>query len=321
MEIYNIDLLNDINILFSIIILLFITIHYLIYSRYSRKVIVRRVIEKTIRKKSISDEKSQSTESKKIKPINNKKSFSLDENSQSFPDEDIKSEDIKSPENKIIKKFISNYSMPVETPYTISVSGGSGSGKSFITNLIANTIKQMFPTSTTFDKNVVILHLDNYYKGGNEDTNYDIPSAIDFPLFIQHLEELLLGNPIECPIYDFTTHSRIEDTKIIYPGKIIILEGILLLTNERIRQLSNLKIFVNASLSTQIFRRTNRDVNERDRTINEIATRYERDVEPSYHEHVFPSSRYADMFINNFNASYVGHEVMLNHIITILNKV
>lgn len=233
---------------------------------------------------------------------------------------ELEKNEIGSAESVIIERFVSNYSASIKTPYVITVSGGSGSGKTFITSLIVKTIKKMFPVSVEAE-DITILHLDSYYKGGSEDANYDIPSAIDFALFVSHLKELISGNSVECPIYDFSTHSRVKETKTIHPGKIIVLEGILLLIDEQIRNLSHLKIFINAGLSTQIFRRTKRDVKERGRTIDEVAARYQRDVEPSYHEYVSPSSRYADMIINNFDGSYVGHEVMLNHIVTILKKI
>lgn len=287
MGIFTYNPLNDFSSLYSVIILLFGTICYLIYTNRTKNITT--------------------------KPIYNKKSKLNKEKNDRV--------EMGSAECSIIEKFVTNYSAPVVTPYIITVSGGSGSGKTFITSLIVKTIKKMFPKSTSVGKNIVILHLDSYYKGGEEDANYDIPASIDFTLFVQHLEELIAGNPVECPIYDFASHSRIKETKTIVPGKIIVLEGILLLTDIQIRKLSNLKIFINASLSTQIFRRTKRDVKDRGRTIDEVEARYERDVEPSYHEHVFPSSRHADMFINNFNGSYVGHEVMLNHIVTILKKI
>lgn len=275
-------LLNNIPILYPIIILLIGIICYLVNTYYTKKVSV------------------------KVGRMNN------------VP-EIINDYDKKSADSVIIEKFVSNYSTAIETPYIIGICGGSGSGKSFVTNLIFNTIKRMFPKLASND--IVILSQDNYYIGGNEDANYDIPSAIDFELLISHLQELINGNSIECPIYDFATHSRKNETKIIHPGKFIIVEGILIFTQDQLRKLFNMKIFIYASLSIQIFRRTKRDVKERGKTIDEVEKRYERDVEPSYHEFVFPSSRYADMFINNVNGYYVGHQIMLNHIIKICHNI
>ena len=217
----------------------------------------------------------------------------------------------------IIEKFIANYARPANTPYVIGICGSSGAGKSFISELIAKTIIKMFPQTAN---DIIILSQDSYYKGGNSETNYDIPSAIDFDLLIEQLSILISGKPVQCPVYDFTTHSRKQETKPILPGKIIIVEGILILTQEKLRNLLNMKIFIAADEPTQIFRRTIRDMSERQRTIEQIQKQYERDVWPSYKEYVLPSSKYADMSINNHNDCYVGPEIMLNHIISVLKK-
>lgn len=227
----------------------------------------------------------------------------------------------------IINKFIKNYSKPIRKPYIISIYGGSGSGKTFVASVITGTIKEMYANKTTGStnnacKDVVILSQDSYYIGGNSETNYDIPSAIDFDLFTEHVKQLIAGNPIECPIYDFKTHSRKKETITIYPTNIIILEGILICTEENLRNLSNMRIFVDANESTQVFRRLVRDVNERGRTIEEVRKQYKRDVAPSYKQFVLPSAQYADMTINNNNdEEYVGLEAVLNHVMTVMNNV
>ncbi|QGR53876.1 uridine kinase [Moumouvirus maliensis] len=215
--------------------------------------------------------------------------------------------------NNMIDKFIDTQNLSLKTPYIIGICGGSGSGKTFITNLISQTINKMFSNETE----VVIISQDSYYIGGNSETNYDIPEAIDFELLIEHLEMLQNNKPIDCPIYDFVTHSRKQETVRIYPSKIIIVEGILIFTQERLRNLLNLKIFISADEPTQIFRRTIRDVNERGRDIQEVQLRVTRDVWPSYKTHVLPSSIHADISINNFNGCYVGPEVVLSHIISV----
>ena len=221
--------------------------------------------------------------------------------------------------DKIIDKFVSTYNKAVNTPYIIGICGASGSGKTFIANLISKTIKKIFDNSECND--VVIISQDSYYIGGNTQTNYDIPSSIDFNLLTSHINQLLSGKSIKCPCYDFSTHSRLNQTIKINPTKIIIVEGILIFSHEEIRNLFNMKIFINAEAPTQIFRRTIRDINTRGRTIEEVRERYERDVWPSYNDFVYPSSKYADMVINNFNDCYVGPQIMLNHIITILGNI
>lgn len=214
---------------------------------------------------------------------------------------------------KIITKFVTDHTNPVRTPYIIGICGGSGSGKTFIAEMIVKTVKKMFPKSN--GKDIIIISQDSYYKGGNAETNYDIPSAIDFDLLVKHLGQLKKGEQIKCPIYDFTSHTRKTETKRISCKKIIIVEGILIFTQEHLRNLFDMKIFVDADVPTQIFRRLDRDVAERGRCIKEVGQRYIRDVGPSYSEHVLPSSKYADMSINNTNGRYVGLQIMLNHIV------
>lgn len=219
----------------------------------------------------------------------------------------------------IISKFVTNYSSLIQTPYIIGICGGSGSGKTFIAELIVETIAEMYPS--TYSEEITVISQDSYYRGGNTETNYDIPSSIDFDLLVEHLETLIKGKPIDCPIYDFTTHSRRKETIKLFPKKIIIVEGILILTQEKLRDLFNIKVFVNADISTQIFRRTKRDMQERGRSLDEISDRYERHVAPSYNEFVLPSAKHADMSINNFKGCFVGPQIMLNHIITIIKNI
>ncbi|XWV26454.1 uridine kinase [Tupanvirus soda lake] len=224
----------------------------------------------------------------------------------------------KSPEDVIIDKFTETYNKPVKTPYIIGICGASGSGKSFIAKVISEIIRKMFPKTCA---EIVIISQDSYYKGGDADTNYDIPAAIDFDLLVSHIQKLIYGESIECPTYDFSTHSRKKETKTINPCKIIIVEGILIFTQEELRDLFNMKIFIDTATPTQIFRRIHRDQNERGRNLHEIWQRYERDVWPSYSEHVAPSSKFADIIINNFNNCYVGPQIVLSHIINILRNI
>lgn len=230
----------------------------------------------------------------------------------------IKKNKIISPQDKIMNKFISTYATPINAPYVIGISGGSGSGKTFIADLITNTIKEIFPNSES--ARVTVISQDSYYRGGNADTNYDVPDAIDFDLLITHLRQLINGYAIDKPIYDFATHSRTKETVKIYPSSIIVVEGILIFTLEELRNLFNIKLFVSADEATQIFRRIVRDINERGRKLNEVHERYVRDVWPSYTEHILPSSKYADMIIDNFDDCFVGPQIMLNHIISIIKN-
>ena len=200
-------------------------------------------------------------------------------------------------------------------PYIVGVCGGTGSGKTYICTKIQEKFKEIFSST-----NVTILSQDSYYIGGDSDTNYDIPYAIDFNLLISHVCNLMKGNPIDCPIYDFSSHSRLNKTLKIYPTKIIVIEGILIFTQEKLRNLCNLKVFINARESTRLFRRLKRDIEERGRSVDEVSLRYERDVAPSYEQYVLPSAQYSDMTINNYSGSYVGLAVMLDHLIKTVSE-
>jgi uridine kinase len=232
-----------------------------------------------------------------------------------FSEEEIIQEQINfsKDENEIVNKFTKEYSETIIRPYVIGISGGSGSGKTYISNIIIKTIYEMFPDTGIND--VSIINQDSYYFGGDDKTNYDIPTAIDFDLLKRNLEKLISGYSIDNPLYDFNCHKRKRETKRIYPTKIIIVEGILIFTEEKLRKLFDLKVFVSADAPTQIFRRIDRDTRERGRTITEVSERYHRDVWPSYKKYVLPSAKYADLLINNFSNSYIGHQVLLNHIV------
>ena len=220
---------------------------------------------------------------------------------------------------KFVDKFVANYNKQIDTPYIIGVYGGSCSGKSFVSVVIQKTITQIFKSKCS---DVVIISQDSYYKGGNADTNYDKPESIDFDLLLEHMEMLFSGKSVKIPIYDFKTHQRKKQTITVNKAKIIIVEGILICTNEKLRNYFNMKIFIFAGEALQFARRLSRDINQRGRSIEEVKKRYFRDVTHSYNQHVLPSAQYADMTINNNgDDNYVGLEMVLHHIIVVLNKV
>lgn len=220
---------------------------------------------------------------------------------------------------QIIDRFVQNYGQPIITPYIIGICGASGSGKSFTADVIFHTIFRMYPNAKQND--IVIISQDSYYKGGNCDTNYDIPESIDFELLQYHIHQLKSGKNINRPIYDFSTHCRKKETVLIKPAKIIIIEGILIFTQEKLRDLINIKIFIDVQSPIPIFRRIVRDTNERGRSIHEVATRYGNHVWPSYKAHVLPSSKYADISLNNFDNCYVGFEIVLSHLVNTLKNI
>lgn len=219
--------------------------------------------------------------------------------------------------NPIVGTFLKTATENTHSPYLIGICGGSGSGKTYISNTIVQAIEQF-----THNKcSVTVVHQDCYYKGGDDFTNYDVPAAIDFPLMIAQLTDLMNNKEINCPIYNFHTHCRSNQYQKIIPAKIIIVEGILIFTDVVLRNLLHMKIFIQADEPTQIFRRILRDVKERQRTIDEIQVRYEKDVWPAYKNYILPSSKYADIIVNNFNNCFVGPQIILSHIIQIIDKI
>lgn len=149
-----------------------------------------------------------------------------------------------------------------------------------------------------------MIYHDNYYKRNDHLTydertelNYDAPTAFDNDLLVTHLKALIGGQTIETPVYDFTDHNRSEETMIVQPQRIIILEGILIFVEEEIRKLCDIKIFVDTDADVRILRRLRRDVIERGRSIESVESQYLATVKPMHELHVEPSKRHADMII------------------------
>ena len=179
----------------------------------------------------------------------------------------------------------------------ILVGGGSSSGKTYVTKRVTENVGA---------ENITLLSLDDYYKDQKEKTfeertktNYDHPKAVDWKLIRAHIKSLKEDKPIEKPLYDFVTHSRKEETEIVNPTKIIIVEGIMALIDEELRKLGDLKVFIRASAERKFLRRMIRDKQFRGRSIESIVTQYFATVQPMYEEIIEPSSNYADLIINN----------------------
>lgn len=177
----------------------------------------------------------------------------------------------------------------------IGIAGGTGSGKTLIA-------KRIFEQLNCND--VVILQQDAYYKDlyhlpfkEREYNNFDHPDAIDSDLLLKHCQVLLSGGNIEQPIYDFSTHTRKKEKKNIGPHKVIILEGILLFCYPELRELMDIKIFVDTDADVRFIRRFKRDLYERGRTMESIFKQYEETVRVMHYEFVEPTKRYADIII------------------------
>lgn len=205
-----------------------------------------------------------------------------------------------------------NQSNQTSQTYVIGVCGGSCSGK---TTVCEKILEQIVNVLGNMDNLMCIESQDNYYKTGNDDTNYDIPSAVDFDLLADHIEQLIAGNKIKSPLYDYATHSRKQETREIGPAKIIIVEGILIFCNERIRNLCNLRVFVEAEEILCYNRRLERDVRERGRSFEEVGKRYLEHVAPSFRNYINPSRYYANIsLINNTHDEFIGLEILFDHI-------
>ena len=176
----------------------------------------------------------------------------------------------------------------------IGIAGGSGSGK---TTLLRNIIE-------TFGPAITVISHDNYYKRHDELTyeercrlNYDEPDALETDLMVAQLQQLRAGKEILCPVYDFTVHNRSDETISIKPERVIIVEGILIFENKALRDLMDIKIFVDADADVRICRRIKRDVNKRGRSLESVITQYQETVKPMHEKYVEPSKKYADIVV------------------------
>ena len=176
----------------------------------------------------------------------------------------------------------------------IGIAGGTGSGK---TTLMKNLIAR-------FQGDVTVLSHDNYYKRHDELTyeqrcvlNYDEPAALETDLMARHLDALRRGEAIDCPVYDFTVHNRSDETITIKPEKVIIVEGILIFTDKDLRDLMDIKIFVDTDADIRICRRIKRDVNKRGRSLESVILQYQQTVKPMHEKYVEPSKKYADIVV------------------------
>ena len=177
----------------------------------------------------------------------------------------------------------------------IGIAGASASGKS----VLAKNVMDGFGADQ-----VMMMSEDSYYKDQHnlsKDqrnlTNYDHPDAMDHDLMAQHLEALSMGQTIEQPVYSFPEHLRLSQTVLMKPCKVLIVEGILLFTQERLRSLFNLRIFMDVPLDVCLIRRLERDVNDRGRDLQSVLAQYQATVRPGYFNHISPSRGFADLIV------------------------
>lgn len=180
-------------------------------------------------------------------------------------------------------------------PLVIGIAGGTGSGKTSVTQKIVDSLDR---------SRVLVIQHDSYYKDLNAygglspaEINYDHPDSLETELLVQHIRALREGRPIHQPIYNFTTHRRLDSTKVLEPKEIIIIEGILIFVEKKLRDLMDIKIFIDTDADERLLRRIKRDILERGRSIDSVMQQYVVTVKPMHLEFVEPSKHWADIII------------------------
>jgi uridine kinase len=208
--------------------------------------------------------------------------------------------------------------MSVTTGLLVGIAGGSGAGKTTLVNLISEKLKALASIEAT------IVNHDSYYKEYShlsktekDKLNFDHPNSLDNHLFVEHLALLKQGQSVLAPVYDFATHSRLTNTIIIKPSSVILVDGILLLVEPKIREILDIKIFLDTPADIRILRRLHRDINERGRTVESVINQYLATVRPMHEQFVEPSKQYADLILFGENWSESQLETVIN---LILNK-
>ncbi|WIK67631.1 uridine kinase [Globicatella sanguinis] len=208
--------------------------------------------------------------------------------------------------------------MMSKRPIVIGVAGASGSGKSSVSKRILEIFSEM---------SILVLQQDFYYKDQTHlpseerlKTNYDHPLAFDNDLFIEHLEKLMKGETIDKPVYDFANHTRSTETIHQEPRDVIIVEGILILDDKRVRDLLDIKIYVDTDSDICLARRILRDINERGRTVDSVINQYVEVVKPMFHQFVEPTKRYADIIIPEGGYNQVAIDLLATKVRSILEN-
>jgi len=196
----------------------------------------------------------------------------------------------------------------------IGIAGGTGCGKTTVVNQILNELPE---------GEVGVISQDSYYKDTSHlsyeervKINFDHPRSIDFDLLSDHLQELKNNTPINQPVYSFVQHNRTGDTILTHPRKVMIVEGILILTNPELRELFDIKIFVHADSDERLIRRLKRDIAERGRDLDEVLSRYQSTLKPMHEQFIEPMKEYADIIIPNNKYNTVAVDIVR----TIINE-
>jgi uridine kinase len=204
------------------------------------------------------------------------------------------------------------------TPIILGIAGGTGSGKTTVANVILERVGA---------GRIVLLAHDAYYRdlrdlprAQRDIINFDHPDSLETELLVHHLEALRRGEPVEVPIYDFTTHARTNLTRHVEPQLVILVEGILVFAERGLRELFDVKIFVDTDPDVRFIRRLQRDIEERGRTVASVIQQYQMTVRPMHLEFVEPSKRYADVIIPEGGLNTVAMDMVVARIRTLLTE-
>jgi len=200
----------------------------------------------------------------------------------------------------------------------VGIAGGSGSGKTTVVRKLMEVLA---------DDQVVMIPQDAYYKDNShlpieerQKINFDHPDSVEFSVLIDHLKELKKGNPVNMPIYSYLTCLRSEDSVLIQPATVIVVEGILILCDSGLRDMFDIKVFVDADADDRLGRILKRDIEERGRNVHMVLERYYKTVKPSHLQFIEPSKRYADIIIPEGGDNKVGIDILVTIIEKYLQK-
>ncbi|WP_026670634.1 uridine kinase [Butyrivibrio sp. AE3006] len=199
----------------------------------------------------------------------------------------------------------------------VGIAGGSASGKTTIVNRIREK----------FGDDIVVISHDSYYKAHNDLSydersrlNYDHPSSFDTELLIEDVKKLKRGEEIDIPVYDYAIHNRSEQTIHVVPKPVILLEGILILENKELRDLMDVKVFVDTDADERLMRRIRRDTIERARSVDSVLTQYGETVKPMHEQFIEPSKKYADLIIPRGGENLTGINIFTEHLQSMLRE-
>ena len=200
----------------------------------------------------------------------------------------------------------------------VGIAGGTGSGKTTVVDKIRDRLPE---------GKVAFLPQDSYYKDNShvpvedrKEINFDHPDSIEWPLFAQHIKKLKKGETIQKPIYSYLTCTRSEETVPIEPSEVLILEGILILTDENLRKLIDIKVFVDADADDRLSRVISRDIMERGRSIKDVLDRHEKVLKPMHLQFIEPTKRYADIIIPQGGNNKVAIDILVSVIVSKINS-